>query len=293
MAAILFDSKWKYYGNYLVDEMWDGEYNIGKKEGVDMTVAEMKRKKQELGYTNEMIAELSGVPLGTVQKIFAGVTDSPRYDTLQALEKAFRDNLPDMLKEPVLGYQSKRQREYTLRDYYELPEECRVELIDGKFYDMAAPSTIHQALSLAIGQKISGYIMGKKGKCVPFTAPVDVQLDCDDRTMVQPDVLVVCDRSKIIRRCVYGAPDFIIEILSASTRKKDMTLKLTKYAEAGVCEYWLVDPDKRKIIVYDLENEEIPAIYGFDAKVPVGIFDGECEIDFAEIYEYISFLYEE
>ena len=121
---------------------------------------------------------------------------------------------------------------------------------------------------------------------------MDVQLDCDDKTMVQPDVMVVCDRDKIINRCLYGAPDFVVEILSPSTSKKDSTIKLKKYKDAGVREYWMVDPDKKKVVVYDWNKSDIPVVYGFDAKVPVGIFDGECEIDFAEIYEEIAFLYE-
>ena len=73
---------------------------------------------------------------------------------------------------------------------------------------------------------------------MPIASPIDVQLNCDDKTMVQPDVLVVCDREKVIRRCIYGAPDFIIEILSLTSRKKDMFTKLAKYKEAGVREYW-------------------------------------------------------
>ncbi|MGN0333958.1 MAG: Uma2 family endonuclease, partial [Lachnospiraceae bacterium] len=108
----------------------------------------------------------------------------------------------------------------------------------------------------------------------------------------QPDVFVVCDRSKIIKRCTYGAPDLIVEILSPSTRKKDISIKLKKYIGAGVAEYWIVDPDKKTVVVYDFAHDELPAIYGFDAKVPVGLFDGECEVDFAEIFEYISFLYD-
>lgn len=257
-----------------------------------MTVTEMRRKKQELGYTNEMIAELSGVPLGTVQKIFAGVTGSPRYDTLQALEKIFKPQSDSAISEAVMAYQVKKPGEYTVEDYYALPDEQRVELINGILYDMAAPTTVHQSLSLAIGQRLANYIMGKKGECMTFLAPVDVQIDCDDKTMLQPDILVVCDRSKIIDRCIYGAPDLIIEILSPSTRRKDMSIKLAKYADAGVREYWLVDPDRKKVVVYDLEHEEIPMVYGFDAKVPAGIFDGECVIDFAEIYEYVGFLYD-
>ncbi|MCI8797808.1 MAG: helix-turn-helix domain-containing protein [Dorea sp.] len=257
-----------------------------------MTISEMRKRKKELGYTNEKVSELSGVPLGTVQKIFAGVTDSPRYDTLQALEKVFVKEW-NMLRESVAAFQVKRQGEYTLEDYYALPDERRIELIDGVIYDMSSPTSAHQMLATEIWQPLKDYIRKKEGDCVPIVSPIDVQLDCDDKTMLQPDVLVVCDRGKIIRRCIYGAPDFIVEILSPATRKKDMTVKLGKYVRAGVSEYWIVDPDKKKVVVYDFAHEEFPAVYGFDSKIPVGIFDGECVVDFAEIYQYISFLYEQ
>ncbi|MGN1165121.1 MAG: Uma2 family endonuclease [Lachnospiraceae bacterium] len=256
-----------------------------------MTIEEMRQRKKELGYTNEQIAELSGVPLGTVQKIFAGVTDTPRYATIMSLSKVFQKE-SGMVKESSVQYQGKKQGEYTLSDYYSLPDERRAELIDGVIYDMSSPTNIHQLLSVQIWKMIESYIRKKNGSCVPFVAPADVQLDCDEKTMVQPDVFVVCDRSKIINRCTYGAPDLIVEILSPSTRKKDISIKLKKYIGAGVAEYWIVDPDKKTVVVYDFAHDELPAIYGFDAKVPVGLFDGECEVDFAEIYEYISFLYD-
>ena len=127
---------------------------------------------------------------------------------------------------------------------------------------------------------------------MPFVAPVDVQLDKDNRTMVQPDVLVVCDQSKMKEHCVYGAPDFVVEVLSKSTRKKDMYLKLDKYRNAGVREYWMVDPKSKRVIVYEFENEDRPVIYEFDGKIPVGIYDGKCVIDFEEIYQSIDFLYQ-
>lgn len=259
-----------------------------------MTIAEMKKRKKELGYTNEKISELSGVPLGTVQKIFAGVTESPRYDTLCALERVLRKKA-DMLREPPAYYActpEKGSDGYTTEDYYALPPERRAELIDGVMYDMASPSPLHQMLATEIWQSLKNYICSKKGKCIPMVAPLDVCLDCDDKTMIQPDVLVVCDRNKIMNRCVFGAPDFVVEITSLSTRKKDMYLKLDKYAAAGVSEYWIVDPEKRKIIVYDLTGSEFPSIYGFDSCIPVRIFGGECTIDFRQISEYISFLYE-
>lgn len=114
-----------------------------------MNIQEMKEKKKEKGYTNEQIAELSGVPLGTVQKIFGGTTTSPRYDTLKALEKIF---LPiereryyaSVVKDTSAAYTVKRQGEYTVEDYYALPDEQRAELIDGVLYDMASPETLHQ-----------------------------------------------------------------------------------------------------------------------------------------------------
>lgn len=124
-----------------------------------------------------------------------------------------------------------------------------------------------------------------------FSVP-DISPDEDNRTMLQPDVVVCCDRDKILRSHVYGAPDMVIEILSPSTRKKDMGLKLKKYITARVREYWMVDPDKKKVVVYDLEHNELPAIYGFEDQVPVKIFAGKCQIDFSEIYSYIEFLFE-
>ena len=202
------------------------------------------------------------------------------------------EGLADRVSEAMPAYQVKKQGEYTLEDYYALPDERRVELIDGVIYDMSAPTTIHQLIGLEIWGQLQKFIRKKKGTCIPFAAPVDVQLDCDDRTMVQPDVLVVCDRDKIIKRCIYGAPDFVVEILSPSTKRKDGIIKLSKYISAGVREYWIVDPDKKQVVVYDFQKEDYPVIYGFGGEIPVGIFDGECRIDFAEIYEYMLFLYE-
>lgn len=254
-----------------------------------MTIQEMKERKKELGYTNEQISELSGVPLGTVQKIFGGATTAPRYETLQALQRIL--GYSSVIREADVQYY-KKQGEYTLDDYYALPDEKRVELIDGVFYDMASPTSIHQLIDGFIYAKLLGYVAKNKGECLPIIAPIDVQLDCDDKTMVQPDVVIICDRNKVIRRCVYGSPDFVLEILSKSTRKKDMVIKLNKYMAAGVKEYWMVDPEQKRVFVYNFAEENYPTIYGFDAKVPVGIWNGECKIDFQEVYEYVSFLYE-
>ena len=256
-----------------------------------MTIKEMIERKKELGYSYAQIAELSGLPVGTVQKVLGGITESPRYDTLLALEKVLGKEKPFMVSEPAFSYQVKKQGEYTLEDYYQIPDDQRVELIDGVIYDMAAPTSIHQIIAGHFYAQLLSYVMSKKGKCMPMISPLDVQLDCDNKTMVQPDVVVVCDRDKIIKRCVYGAPDLVVEVLSPYTKKKDMTLKMHKYANAGVKEYWLIDPDKKKIIVYNFIKDDY-SIYGFDSIIPVAIWDGDCQIDFNVILEAIQFLYE-
>ena len=265
-----------------------------------MTIDEMKKRKRELGYTNAQLAELSGVPLGTVQKIFGGATTAPRRSTLLALEKVLAPSgrtysahtVHLTVSESAGAYDAGPARLHTLDDYYALPEDARVELIDGVFYDMTAPTTIHQQIGLQLSRKIQNYIFSNHGSCVPFYSPIDVQLDRDDKTMVEPDVIVVCDRSKIIRRCIYGAPDFVAEVLSPSTKSRDLIIKLNKYMVAGVREYWIIDPDAETVTVYDFEHEKYPVHYTFADRVPVAIWDGSCVIDFMEIKDYIAFIYE-
>lgn len=271
-----------------------------------MTLSQMQYYKQQKGYSYEKLSELSGVPVGTIQKIFRGETKHPRYETLQALEKVLlpsdyyehREGQSSMVCEPA-SYMSEKITEsskmygklgpYTLEDYYALPDDKRVELIDGYFYDMASPSAIHQVVAGEVFWRIKDYIRRKKGRCIPFIAPMDVQLDCDDKTMVEPDVLVVCDRSKIINRCIMGAPDFVVEILSQSTRRKDVVTKLEKYSKAGVREYWIVDVKKKRVVTYFFENEdELLSIYGFEDEIPVQIYGEELKINFKEIAEQIE-----
>ncbi len=208
-------------------------------------------------------------------------------DMKQGQENSSMHEAAVYMQEP----EEKAPGEYTIEDYYRFPQERRVELIDGVIYDMASPTHIHQLIGGQIFKAFSNYTDRKKGDCIVAYAPLDVQLDRDDKTMVQPDVMIVCDRDKFRKGLVYGAPDLLVEILSRSTKKKDMTIKLAKYAEAGVREYWIVDPERKKVIVYDFEDDMNVSIYGFESEVPVGIFQGECKVDFREIYDYVSFLF--
>lgn len=287
-----------------------------------MTIDEMNRKKIERGYTNQMISERTGIPVSTLQKIFSGKTKAPRAATIQALTSLFLS--PDSLSssgentgsadhaapQNSSGYHAaaaddsivqeeapawpaegeNHDKRYTIADYIALPEERRVELIDGVFYDMTAPTTFHQAAAGWIHSQFLQFVHENKGPCYPFISPVDVQLDQDDYTIVQPDVMILCDREKLKFSRIYGAPDFILEVLSPSTRKKDLTLKLMKYTNAGVREYWLLDPVKKQLIQYDLEHLEMPKLYGENDEVPVLIWDGRCKISLKDLFSEISFM---
>ena len=172
---------------------------------------------------------------------------------------------------------------YTENDYYNLPENVRAELIDGQFYDMAAPSRIHQEILNTINNTIYNYIHSKKGDCRVYPAPFAVKLFNDRKTVVEPDISVICDPNKLTDQGCSGAPDWIIEIISPSTSSHDYVVKLNLYADAGVREYWIVDPEKESIFVYYLEKEHFKAeSYTFKDKIKVSIYE-DLYIDFTEL----------
>lgn len=316
-----------------------------------MTLEEMKNKKTELGLTNEMISQSSGIPLSTIQKIMSGATKAPRRVTLEAIETvllteeqkkersvarsvsgktgfsyeqpkerpayavresmpnyntlhnfesdkpyavendkfyAVEDNKPSTInKSGAHAPQTqaeKKNGEYTLDDYYALPDERRVELIDGVFYDMAAPAVIHQKILGELFVLFRECADAHEGECEVFVAPCDVRLDCDNKTMVQPDIFLICHPYDLGAKALDGAPDLTLEILSPATRAKDMLLKLHKYQNAGVKEYWIVDPDHDTVLVYDLRSDDFyPEKYDFDSVIPIHISDGKCSIDFSRV----------
>ncbi|WP_026527181.1 Uma2 family endonuclease [Butyrivibrio sp. VCD2006] len=181
-----------------------------------------------------------------------------------------------------------REKHYTLDDYYALPDNVRVELIDGKFYDMASPSQIHQEISRELEFCIAEYIRSRKGKCEMFHAPFDVKLYEKKDDIVQPDIFVVCDRDKLDGKRCNGAPDWIIEIASPSNTTHDYVRKLSLYEKAGVREYWIVNPDDKMITVYNFDNgNHSIKTYTFDESIKAGIYD-DLIIDFKEIMLRIS-----
>ena len=166
----------------------------------------------------------------------------------------------------------RQEKTYTIEDIYSLPEGQRAELIDGKIYNMAPPVRIHQKLISELTQSIGQYIKSNGGNCDIYPAPFAVFLNDDNRTYVEPDISVICDKGKLNEKGCNGAPDWIIEIASPSTSSLDYGIKLFKYRTAGVREYWIINPATRTVNVYDFESEKRTDQYPFEEPIPVCIY---------------------
>lgn len=138
---------------------------------------------------------------------------------------------------------------------------------------MAPPSFKHQKLISEFTQAIGNYIKTHKSNCEVIPAPFAVNLDAEDNDWVEPDISVIRDKTKISDRGCKGAPDFVIEIVSPSSRRLDYSIKMTLYSESGVREYWIVDPAKERTTVYRFEEDVAPVIVPFSDPITVGIYD--------------------
>ena len=167
-----------------------------------------------------------------------------------------------------------KDQTYTIEDIYALPDGQRAELIDGQLYMMTPPNRRHQELVVELSSAILQHIRRKNGSCKVYPAPFAVFLNADDKTYVEPDISVICDRNKLDDRGCKGAPDWIIEIVSPSSRRMDYRSKHNLYGDAGVREYWIVDPEKERVTVYHYEEDDAPTIFLFTQPIPVGIFEG-------------------
>ena len=179
-----------------------------------------------------------------------------------------------------------RDKRYKYADYCTWDDDERWELIDGIPYAMSpAPTTMHQGILVELVGQLRNFLKGKP--CRVFAAPYDVRLNGfgdDDDDVFQPDIVVVCDRTKIDDKGCNGAPDMVIEILSPSTATRDRLLKFNAYQRACVREYWIVDPDSKTVQVHILENGRYFAkSYGEADVVHVHVLDG-CIISLPDVF---------
>lgn len=175
----------------------------------------------------------------------------------------------------------------TLEQYEALPEEKRVEVFDGIVYDMASPSQIHQRMLLKISAMLDSYIERKKGNCLVIPSPFDVILSKKPLTIVQPDIMIVCDKNKLDENRCNGAPDFVIEIVSPNTPSDDYIKKAYYYKNYGVREYWIVDPRRKSVSVHFFEKDILNIPYSFESVIKVNIYD-DLLIDFSDISKQLG-----
>lgn len=189
-----------------------------------------------------------------------------------------------------MAFPAEKER-YTFADVLAWPDDERAELIDGEVVMMApAPSRGHQEIGGEVFRQLANYLEGKK--CKVYHAPFDVRLfekdgdtpeDVD--TVVEPDITIVCDHSKLDDRGCKGAPDMVVEILSPSTQRHDRLVKLGLYQRAGVREYWIVDPESKTVQVLTLTNGLLlpHEVYDRQGVAKVNVLDG-CFIELSKVF---------
>ena len=242
-----------------------------------MSVEEMRAEIQRRGYSYMQLERFTAIPAATIRRIIIGQTKKPRMDVMLSLSAVLRPSSRDA--------SIKQQENYDLEDYLALSEDERMEMIDGILYELPGPDEHHQFVLGAIFHSLYGQIRDHGKVCFPFMAPLDVQLDKDDRTIVQPDIFLAGDSGRFKEGKYYGAPELVVEIISRETVQKDFQIKYMKYKQACVKEYWIVDIPRRRVITWVFKNETASGIYCFDEQVPVMAFKGAFTVDFPRIWK--------
>ncbi|MCL2351970.1 MAG: Uma2 family endonuclease [Firmicutes bacterium] len=189
---------------------------------------------------------------------------------------------------PILAEQLEREKYYTYEDWLNFDDGVHAEIVDGRIYMMAEPSQRHQEILMELGTQFHTFLRGKP--CRVFPAPFGVKLFKNRHTILEPDLSVVCDRSKLNGKICDGAPDLVVEILSPSTSGYDKIIKLNQYLQAGVKEYWIIGPEDSTVTVCTLENGKY-VVGGYiypnetgETVVPVKVLPG-LEIDLRQVFE--------
>lgn len=278
-----------------------------------MDIEDIKRRKKALKLTTAKLAYLAELPVSTVSKIMTGETKNPSFVTIEKLDQVL---LHEEMVRRVSAYleglkeyfantpeEDINQKQYekdnfhksflvnntegnlalnerlTVQFLHELGEDKHIELLDGHLIYNGAPSVEHQTIVQQLGCVLDKYILENKGSCLMFNVGINVLIDEDDDTLLIPDVAILCDRSKLTDMGIMGAPDLVMEVVSKSTHRTDYNDKMHKYMAAGVREYWIIDPLRRKVTTY-IEGEPMMAyIYGFDEEIPVYIYENNLKIN--------------
>ena len=204
---------------------------------------------------------------------------------------------PDVIEEPFSMYATldlDMSKRYTYADYLTWLDDKRRELINGSIHLMSAPMRRHARISLKISTAINTFIEKENGNCHVYYAPFDVRLPLNHETsddkiydVVQPDICVVCDLSKLDDKGCIGAPDLMVEVLSPSTLKTDWNYKFNLYEAAGVKEYWIVDPIAKAVNVFLLQSDgkyDEGTIYQSIQSAPVHTLEG-LSIDLSQLFD--------
>jgi Uma2 family endonuclease len=179
------------------------------------------------------------------------------------------------------------QRLYTYEDYLSWPEGFRAEIYNGEVLSKAVPNPIHQEIIFEICGQLGNYLRKTRSIAKVYPAPFAVRLfphqDSRDTLVLEPDITVVLDPSRITNRGLLGAPDMVIEVLSPSTGDYDQNAKKRAYQSAGVREYWIVDPDEKRVEVYLQDDEYQKCVYSKEAVLSPTVFPG-LEVALAEVF---------
>ena len=249
-----------------------------------MTIDDIKGLKEKDGMTEEQISETTDIPSNILSMWFSGELEEPKYMTPQEFGEFLAEHgvpfcydettgFPCLLREEAVAYN------FNARQYYEgkIKELCDValvEVIDRKIYTMSTPNRMHQFLVAKLLIRIGNHIEKKRGKCHVYPAPFGVRLFADDETWVEPDILVICKKDIMTDRGCDGAPDLIVEIVSPNNMFHDYVTKLVKYQQAGVHEYWIVDPINERITLYHFQESVQKADYTYEDTIPSKVLEG-------------------
>jgi len=281
------------------EEIYDQGTLVGLEyiDDVNIQVAtKLQSIRESKNLTQSDLHDITGIYQAEISKIERGI-GNPSISTLVRLadsmdrritidfeNRSIRRDVPCNLAAAPFLNASRYQGEFTIQDIMCIPEDVKVELLEGCIFDLAQPSVNHQMIAAFIFNTIFNHIKDNNGACKTLYE-VGVTFEEDENDYLVPDIVVVCNPEKIEENHILGAPDFVIEIASKSDYRRDYGIKQKIYMEKGVREYWIIDPMKKCVVVYYYEEDCIPRVFTFDDVVPVEIFGGRLMVCLSEFNE--------